>query len=49
MRTHALLAGIAVAIALAFLAARCSKEVTLGVDPASDAAVSDGGDAASAD
>ena len=49
MKTHALLTGIALAIALALLAARCSKEVPLGVDPESDAAVSDGGDAASAD
>jgi len=49
VRAHAFLVGIAVALALALMAARCSKEVTLGVDPDSDAAVSDAGDAATAE
>ena len=40
-----LLAGIVVALALAFAAARCDRDVYLGTAPGSDAAASDGADA----
>lgn len=48
MKTIRLLAGVAVALALAFAAARCDKDVYLGVAP-SDAAAGDGGDAGTGD
>lgn len=35
----------ALAIAIAIAAARCDKDVVLGVDPGSDAAAADAGDA----
>ena len=35
---------LALALAAALAAARCDKDVVLGVDPGSDAAVLDGGD-----
>jgi hypothetical protein len=46
MRLPGWLAVIAFAVALAFGAVRCGKDVELGVDPRSDAAAADGGDAA---
>ena len=45
MTFKAWLAGVAVAVTLALAAARCDRNVELGVDPASDAAATDGGDA----
>lgn len=44
VKTKTWLAGVAVALALALTGARCAKDVELGVDPGSDAAV-DAGDA----
>jgi len=38
-----------VVLAFALAAARCDKQVTIGVDPASDAAGLDAGDASAAD
>jgi hypothetical protein len=40
---------IAIAAALALSAAACDRNVSLGVDPGSDASIDDGGDAGASD
>ena len=49
MKSHDRGSPLAVALALALAAARCDKDVVLGVDPGSDAAGLDAGDAGAAD